>query len=79
VLSWEIIKVLGGLKYRSSHTQNLLNHSMEVAYLAGVMAAEVGGNVKLARRAGLLHDIGKGIGKVIVKPPHFMNYEKVQL
>jgi ribonuclease Y len=61
----EIIKVLGGLKYRSSHTQNLLNHSMEVAYLAGVMAAEVGGNVKLARRAGLLHDIGKGIDHTV--------------
>ncbi len=57
----EIIKVLGSLKYRHSHTQNLLNHSMEVAHLAGLMAAEIGANVKLARRAGLLHDIGKGI------------------
>lgn len=57
----EIVKALGSLKYRHSHTQNLLNHSIEVAHLAGLMAAEVGGNVKLARRAGLLHDIGKGI------------------
>lgn len=57
----EIMKVIGGLKYRHSHTQNTLNHSMEVAYLSGIMASEVGANVKLARRAGLLHDIGKGI------------------
>lgn len=57
----EIIKVIGSMKYRNTHTQNLLNHSMEVAYLAGVMAAEVGANAKLARRAGLLHDIGKAI------------------
>lgn len=64
-LHHEIIKVLGGLKYRHSHTQNLLNHSMEVAHLAGLMAAEVGANVKLARRAGLLHDIGKGIDHTV--------------
>ncbi|MEI7973436.1 MAG: ribonuclease Y [Bdellovibrio sp.] len=57
----EIVKVLGSLKYRHTHTQNLLNHSLEVAYLAGVMAAEMGENIKLARRAGLLHDIGKAI------------------
>ncbi|MFN7729815.1 MAG: ribonuclease Y [Bdellovibrio sp.] len=57
----EITRVLGSMKYRHAHTQNLLNHSMEVAYLAGLMAAEFGGNVKLARRAGLLHDIGKAI------------------
>jgi len=61
----EIIKVLGSLKYRHSHTQNLLNHSMEVAHLAGIMAAEAGANVKLARRAGLLHDIGKGIDHTV--------------
>jgi ribonuclease Y len=61
----EIIKVLGSLKYRASHTQNLLNHSMEVAYLAGLMASEIGANVKLARRAGLLHDIGKGIDHTV--------------
>lgn len=61
----EIVKVLGGLKYRHTHTQNMLNHSMEVAYLAGIMAAEVGANVKLARRAGLLHDIGKGLDHTV--------------
>jgi len=57
----ELHRVIGSLKYRHTHTQNLLNHSMEVAYLAGIMAAEMGANVKLARRAGLLHDIGKAI------------------
>ncbi len=61
----EITKVLGSLRYRHSHTQNLLNHSMEVAYLSGLMAAEVGANVKIARRAGLLHDIGKGIDHTV--------------
>jgi len=57
----ELHRVIGSLKYRHTHTQNLLNHSMEVAYLTGIMAAEMGGNIKLARRAGLLHDIGKAI------------------
>ncbi len=61
----EIQRIIGSLKYRQTHTQNLLNHSMEVAYLAGIMAAEIGGNVKLARRAGLLHDIGKGIDHTV--------------
>lgn len=57
----EVIRAIGGLKYRHTHTQNALNHSMEVAQLAGVMAGEMGANVKLAKRAGLLHDIGKAI------------------
>ncbi|MFN7262817.1 MAG: ribonuclease Y [Pseudobdellovibrionaceae bacterium] len=57
----EVMRALGSLKYRHSHTQNTLNHSMEVAYLAGIMASEVGANVKVARRAGLLHDIGKAV------------------
>ena len=57
----ELIRVLGQLRFRSSHAQNLLAHSVEVGYLAGLMAAELGLNVKLARRAGLLHDIGKGV------------------
>ena len=74
----DLVRYIGKMKYRSSYGQNILEHSMEVAYLTGILADELGLDAKLAKRAGLLHDVGKALDREIEGPHALIGYDLVK-